>query len=273
MAQSYKTAISFGLVYIPITLHACIKSADIGFNMLYKKTGERIKYKKTCENCPANVSADDIVKGYEYEKGKYATLTDAELEKIKSAKDKSVTIDKFVAISEIDPVFFDKSYYVVPTGADNAFLLLLKAMEQENKVGVAKTVLGSKENIVALRVIDGQMILSTLHFYNELQKNPLSKTDGNVKKEELNLALNIIDNMTSEFDISAYKNEYQEKLMAAINAKISGEKIKGKSAAARPKNVINLFDALKKSVAQTEKKTKTKGKKKNADVIKLKKRA
>ena len=86
MAQSYKTAIEFGLVYIPISLHACVKSHDIGFNMLYKKTKQRIKYRKTCENCPANISSDDIVKGYEYQPGKYVTLSDEELEKIKSPK-------------------------------------------------------------------------------------------------------------------------------------------------------------------------------------------
>ena len=198
MAQSYKTAIEFGLVYIPISLHACVKSHDIGFNMLYKKTKQRIKYRKTCEDCPANISNDDIVKGYEYQPGKYVTLSDEELEKIKSPKDKSIAIVEFVRQSEIDPIFYDRAFYAAPKGADKAFLLLLKALEEEKMVAIAKTVLGTKEQLVCLRAENGKMILSTLHFSDEIQEAPALKS-SQLSKTELDLAKNLIKNMASHF--------------------------------------------------------------------------
>lgn len=265
--MSYKSAIAFGLVYVPVTLHPCIKNNDIGFNMLYKKTGERIKYKKTCENCPENISQDDIVKGFQYEKDKYITLTDKELEKIKSEKDKSIDISEFVKLDEIDPIYYDRAFYVVPTGADNAFKLLLKALEDEGKVGIAKTVLGSKESIVALRVIKGQMVLNTLYFYEEVQQNPIKLSNNTVKDAELKLAKTIIKGMTDKFDAKQFKDEYREKLMKAIESKINGEEIKTLRYPKR-NNLVNIMDALKKTAVNlTEnKKSKTKKRKEQEEV-------
>lgn len=256
--MAYKSAISFGLVYVPITLQPCIKNNDIGFNMIYKKTGQRIKYKKTCEDCPANINQEDIIKGYEYEKDKYVTLTSKELENIKSQKDKSIDILQFVKLDEIDPIYYDKAFYVVPSGADNAFKLLLKALEDERKVGIAKTVLGSKESVVALRVINGQMILNTLYFNEEVQQNPLKLSDTKVKEPELKLAKNIVKSMTKKFNAAQFKDEYREKLMKAIELKINGEEIKTKKYP-RKTNIINIMDALKRTASDlTKRKVKEK---------------
>ena len=157
MAYSYKCSISFGLVYIPVTLHASVKTQDVGFNMLDKKTMSRVKYKKTCEECDGReVKQEDIVKGYEYEDDKYVVFTEEDFEKLKTKKDKNITIQKFVDIAEIDPIYYDRPYYVNPTGAENAYALLLRAMEEEKKVGIAKTVLGNKETLIALRAKDGE---------------------------------------------------------------------------------------------------------------------
>ncbi len=279
MAKSYKTAIAFGLVYIPIDLYSCVKSQDIGFNMLYKKTGERIRFKKTCETCPVRMTQEDIIKGYEYEKGKYITISQEELEKLKTDKNRIVTIESFVNLSEIDPIYFDKSYYVVPTGADNAFSLLIKAMQDENKVGISKCVLGEKENLIALRVINSQMIMTTLHFFDEVQQNPKKVELENVKQTELTMAKQIINNMQQKFEVVNYKNEYREKLKKAIEDKIKGKQIVGKVGSSKPHNVINLMDALKKTIKESEKpKTKTTKKKVNKSendkkVVKMKKRA
>ncbi|MDD4832498.1 MAG: Ku protein, partial [Clostridia bacterium] len=171
MAYSYKGAISFGLIYIPINLQASVKNNDVSFNLLDKNTMSRIKYKKTCVDCDdKEVKQQDIVKGYEYEKDRYVVFDDKDFEKIKSEKDKNITIEKFVDIAEIDPIFYDKAYYVLPTGAEKAYALLAKSMEEAGKVGIAKTVLGTKETLVAVRVKDGQMLLSTMFFNDEVQK-------------------------------------------------------------------------------------------------------
>lgn len=248
MAYSYKGAISFGLVYIPITLSTCIKENDIGFNMLDKKTMSRIKYKKTCVDCnEKEVKNENIVKGYQYEKDKYVIFDDKDFEKIKSPKDKNITIEKFVNLSEVDPVFFDKAYYVNPTGADKAFWVLLSAMEKQKKAGLAKTVLGTKETLVLVRTQDGNMIVNTLFFYDEVQAAPAYKK-ATITKQELELAKTLINQMSGKFEPENYKDEYAEKVRRAIKAKISGNKIISSQNIPAPTKVINIMEALKKSL-------------------------
>lgn len=242
-----KSAIQFGLVYIPIVLHSCSKNTDIGFNLLYKKTGERIKYKKTCENCPAKIAQEDIVKGYEYERNRYVILTNEELAKLKSKKDENIEILQFSLLSEIDPIYYEDSYYVEPSGAKNAYALLVKALEEEKKVGIAKAILGTKESLIALRTIDNMLIVSKLHFADEIQQNPVKEIDLQIKKEELDLAKHLIINMTKKFDIENFKNDYKVRLKKAIEDKIAGESIKPVKSA-KPKKVINLMDALQQSI-------------------------
>ena len=134
MAYSYKGSISFGLVYIPVTLHSAVKSNDIGFNMIDKKTMSGVRYKKTCADCGGReVKQEDIVKGYEYEEDKYVIFNEDDFEKLKSKKDKNITIEKFVHLEEVDPIYFDKPYYVEPTGAEKAFAVLVSAMENKGR--------------------------------------------------------------------------------------------------------------------------------------------
>jgi len=254
MAYSYKGSISFGLVYIPIKLHSAIKQNDIGFNMIDKKTMSRVKYKKTCVDCEdREVTQKDIVKGYEYQSDNYIIFTDDDFEKIKTQKDKNITIQQFVDLNEIDPIFFDKAYYVEPTGAERAYNLLLKAMEQENKAGIAKTVLGTKETLIVLRSRGGQMALNTLFFNEEVQHPSFSITKTEIDNNEFDLAKSIITGMTKKFVAEAYKDEYLEKLKMAIETKIAGKEIKivkeKKSA-----NITNLLDALQKSLNSVENK-------------------
>lgn len=253
MAYSYKGAISFGLVYIPITLSLCIKENDIGFNMIDKKTMSRIKYKKTCVDCnEKEVKNENIVKGYQYEKDKYVIFDDKDFEKIKSPKDKNITIEQFVDLSDVDPVYFNKSYYVSPTGADKAFLLLLGAMEKQKKAGLAKTVLGTKETLVLIRAENGNMILNTLFFYDEVQAAPAYKK-AVVTKQELELAKTLIGQMSGNFEPEKYKDEYAEKVRRAIKSKISGNKIIVSKDEPAPAKVINIMEALQKSLQQNKK--------------------
>lgn len=252
MAYSYKGSISFGLVYIPITLHNTIKNNDIGFNMIDKKTMSRVKYKKTCADCDGReVKQEDIVKGYEYEEGKYVIFEDKDFEKIKSKKDKNITIEKFVKLSEIDPLYFDKPFYVVPTGAEKAFSVLLNAMEQENKAAIAKTVLGTKETLIMIRAKNGQMLLNTLFFDEEVQSNPAKEIKEAGNDKELKMAKEIIESMTDKFNPKDYKDEYREKVQDAIERKIAGKEVVSPKEG-RETRVGDLMDALTKSLLQIQ---------------------
>lgn len=252
MAYSYKGSISFGLVYIPVTLHNSIKQNDIGFNMIDKKTKSRVRYKKTCEECDGReVKQEDIVKGFEYEDGKYVIFEEKDFEKLKSKKDKNITIEQFVEISEVDPIYYDKPYYVVPTGAEKAYAVLLTAMEQSGKAAIAKTVLGIKETLVMIRAKDGQMLLNTLFFADEVVKNPAKEVSEKGNAAELKMAQTIIESMTGKFEPEKYKDEYREKVQQAIEKKIAGKEI------ASPKEkymgtVSNLMEALTKSLELTK---------------------
>ena len=151
MAVSHRGAISFGMVHIPVGLYTATQDNDIHFNQLCKEDGSRVRYKKVCDRCGKEIGAGDIVRGFEYEKGKYVTLTDDDFEKAKSEKDKTIHILHFTDLQNIRPIYYDKTYHAVPEqGGDKAFELLRRAMKEENKVAVAKTVMGTKEKLLAL---------------------------------------------------------------------------------------------------------------------------
>lgn len=253
MAYSYKGSISFGLVYIPVTLHKSIKNNDIGFNMIDKKTNSRVQYKKTCAACDGReVKQDDIVKGFEYEDGKYVILEEKDFEKLKLKKDKNITIEKFVKLSEVDPLYFETPYYVVPTGAEKAFAVLLKAMEEEGRAAIAKTVLGTKETLILIRAKDGQMLLNTLFFEEEVTKNPAKEIKETPSAAEIKMAKAIIEGMSGKFIPSEYKDEYRQRVQEAIERKIAGKQI----VAPKEKNigtVVSLMDALTKSLELAQK--------------------
>ena len=252
MAYSYKGSISFGLVYIPVTLHNSIKQNDIGFNMIDKKTKSRVRYKKTCEECDGReVKQEDIVKGFEYEDGKYVIFEEKDFEKIKTKKDKNITIEQFVEVAEVDPIYYDKPYYVVPTGAEKAYAVLLAAMEQSGKAAIAKTVLGTKETLVMIRAKDGQMHLNTLFFADEVVSNPAKEVNEKGNAAELKMARTIIGSMTGKFEPEQYKDEYREKVQEAIEKKIAGKEITAPKE--KEITVSNLMEALTKSLEMAKK--------------------
>ncbi|MDD4816253.1 MAG: Ku protein [Clostridia bacterium] len=253
MAYSYKGAITFGMVYIPITLSVSIKDNDIGFNMLDKKTMSRVKYKKTCVDCDdKEIKNENIVKGFQYEKDKYVIFDDKDFEKIKSPKDKNITILQFVDLNEIYPIYFDKAYYVNATGGEKAFAVLAEAMESKKKAGIAKTVLGTKETLLLIRAKAGRIFANTLYFFEEVQEAPSVKAVKTTKKE-LELAVSLINQMSEKFKPEKFKDDYHQKIVKAIKTKIAGKKIVQAKAEVKPTNVINLMEALKLSLAGNKK--------------------
>lgn len=251
MASSWKGSISFGLIYIPISLFVATHDEHISFNMLHKPCHTRIRYKKVCEYCDEEVKSGDIIKGYNYDGDKYVVFENDDFEKIKSIKNKSIKIEQFVDLDEIDTVFYNKSYYVIPSGGEQAFELLKQALKESNKVGIAKVVLGTKENLVALRVSGDKLILNTLFFVDEIRALEKPFMNIEVNPQEVSLAKQLIENLSKPFKPEIYHDEYQAKLKQAIEQKIEGKEI------SIPKekeenNIINLMDALQESLKNTE---------------------
>ena len=250
MAYSFKGALTFGMVYIPVMLQTAVRRNDVSFRLLDKKTMSPIKYKKTCVDCgDREVKAEDIVKGYRYGEDQYVLFEDKDFEKLKSEKDKNITIEAFVGLDEIDPIYYDKPYFVLPDGGEKAFALLVNAMERERKVGIARAVFNNRETLLAIRVREGRMILNTLFFAEEIREVPGERT-GTSGEKELDMAASLIENMTEPFEPKKYKDEYAEKVRAAVEAKIAGKQIRTVKKQAGPA-VLDLMEALRQSLAMT----------------------
>ena len=207
-----KGAIAFGLVYIPVELFAATQDDAVRFNQLAKDSMKRVRYVKTCPDCKRELGPDDIVKGYQYEKGKYVVVTDEELESIKSDADRSMKIVQFANADEISPIFFEKPYQIVAQpGGERALELLRQAMLAEGKVAIGTTVLGNSETPVAIMPYGDDLVMITLHYASEVKDIPKNVQHLDVAEPELDMAKRLIDSMTEPFDPARFKNAYQEK--------------------------------------------------------------
>jgi len=247
-----KSAISFGLVHIPISLHTATRDNDISFNQLHVKDHSRIRYKKVCAHCGQEVVASDIIKGYEYDKDKYVQISDEDIEKIKTEKDRTIHILHFAQLNQTSPVYYEKTYHAVPElGGEKAFELLRTAMMDEQKIAIAQTVLGTKETLLALIPREDGILAQTMFYEDEVKELPKTFTKQPVNDAELGMAKTLIESMNKPFEPSEYKDEYQERLKALISDKIAGNEIMS-PAADSPSNVIDLMEALKASVEKNK---------------------
>lgn len=252
MAVAHKSAISVGLLYIPVALYKSTRDIGISFNQLCKNTHERIRYQKICPSCNKEVKNDEIIKGYEYEKDKYVVFTQDELEKIKSHKDKTIHIEHFAKMSDIDSLYFEKNYYVIPDpGAERAYELLRQALLSKKEVAVAQTVFTSKEELLVLYPTKECIMAKMLFYQEEIQEIPKNINNVEISEAEMDMAKTMVDTMTQKFDISAYHDDYQEKLRNAITQKIQGQEIVS-SDHEGTNNVIDLMEALKKTVEMSK---------------------
>lgn len=251
MRPFWKGFIAFGLVSIPIKLFPSTESKNISFSLLHKDDGSPIRYRKYCDHCEKEIAQEQIVKGYEIEKGKYVTFSDEELESIAKSRGKQIEITDFVDLKEVDPIYFQKSYYLAPDqGGEKPYSLLLKALSETNRIAIAKIVLRTKENIAMLRVYqDNTLALSTVYFPDEIRNPALLEipSDVNINDTELSMAKMLIDNLTSPFSPEKYHDTYREKLNEIIEKKILNEKIEYLPEKAAG-NVIDLTEALKLSL-------------------------
>lgn len=264
MHTVWKGSISFGLVNIPIKLHAATENKDIKLRQLHKECHTPISYAKVCEGCKQEVKNEDIVKAYEYSKNKFVILDEEELEKLKKEnEDKAVEIIDFVKLEEIDPIYFERSYFMAPdSSGGKAYSLLREALQQSGKIGVAKIMIRSKEQLAIVRVYRETLIMETIHFPDEVRSTadvPNIPTEQTVVKKELDTALMLVDQLTTDFAPEKYTDEYRTALMELIEEKKAGNNIVTTSdkQTELPSNVTDLMSALQASLDKTKKKKPT----------------
>lgn len=247
-----KSIITFGMVAIPISMLTATQDNDIHFNQLHKEDNSRIRYKKTCAHCGKEISTNDIVKGYEYDKDKYVVITDEEIEKIKTEKEKSIQILHFAQLNQISPVYYEKTYQAAPEpGGEKAFELLRAALMSEQKIAIGKTVIGTKDTLMAIIPREDGILISTMFYADEIKEMQKQYNKPEVSEQELNMAKTLISSMDTPFEPSKYKDEYQERLRELIEVKISGKEIVASEAEGAAK-VIDLMEALKASVEKAK---------------------
>ncbi len=254
MHTVWKGAISFGLVHVPIKMHAATEDRDIHFRQLHKDCGMPIKYEKTCPHCDKPVAAEEIVKGFEYEKDRYVVVKEEDLEAIQPDSAKVIKILDFVDLVEIDPIYFIKPYYLSPdmTGG-GAYTLLLEAIKQTGKIGIATINIRNKTNLAAIRVVENCLCLETMNFPDEIRaisQVPNLPKVTQVNDRELDMAKMLVQQLSEPFDASKYTNEYRAALLDLIERKAAGEQsdIVTAPAAAGQSKVIDLMEALQASL-------------------------
>jgi DNA end-binding protein Ku len=262
----WKGSISFGLVNIPIALYPATRREELKFRLLRKTDLSPVNYKRVAEKDGKEVPWDQIVKGYEYEKGKYIVLQDEDFQRVDIEATQTVDIQDFVELDEIDPIFFYKPYYLEPQkGGDKAYALLRDALKDSKKVGVAKVVIKTREYLAGVKPEDGALVLELMHFADELADTSKLHIPKKVEvgKREMTMAKSLIDSMSSKWNPEKYKDDYREALMEVIEEKVEagGKELEEKPRKApKPTKVIDLVSVLQKSLEETGGKRKAKGK-------------
>jgi DNA end-binding protein Ku len=279
MRPIWKGSISFGLVYIPIAVYPATREEKISFRQLRRTDLSPIKYKKVAEADMKEVSGDEIVKGFEYEKGRYVVLNEEDFEKVKIESTHSIDITDFVELEQVDPKFFYKPYFLEPQkGGEKAYALLHKALSGTGKIGVAKVVISNREHLAAVKPDGFFLILELMHFASEiLSAEELSRGPSTALNEkELKMAQALVDSMTVAWEPEKYRDEYRTAVMELIEQKAKNKKIDIKPATPHPStNVVDLVKVLQESLNRSQSvkvKRSSNGTKRTSSLVKQKRR-
>jgi DNA end-binding protein Ku len=253
MRSMWKGAISFGLVMIPVRLYAATEQKDISFRQVHREDGGRIRFRRFCSIDEEEIPYEDIAKGYELPTGEVVVLTDEDMADLPLPTTKAIEVLQFAPAEQLDPILFNRSYYVEPEAAGTrAYVLLRNALEQSGRVALAQVALRQRESLATLRVREGVLVLETLLWPDEIREAtfPFLEQDVEVRPQELTMASSLIDSMTSDFDPDAYHDNYREALIELVEAKVEGRELLQPGTleiAASP--AVSLTDALKASLA------------------------
>jgi DNA end-binding protein Ku len=248
-------AISFGLVQVPVKLVGATKSKDVSFNQLEKGTGARIRYRKVSDKTGDEVTADNIERGYEVSKGKYVIVEQSEIDTLRPKGSHEIDIEEFVDLDEIDPLYFEQPYYLVPDKkAEKPYALLVDAMQSMNKVALGRVIMRSKERLVAIRPIDGALVVETMRYADEvLPAEGLAPEDVDLTAKERDMARQLVESLAAEaFEPEKYHDEYREQLLDLIARKESGEEIVAQPQTEPPAKVLDLVAALEASIEKSK---------------------
>lgn len=255
MRPIWKGHLTFGLVTIPMKLYTATDAKDIRFRLLHKSCLTPIQNKRFCPQHEQIVDWNDVVRGFEYAKGKFVTLDDEDLERVPLETAGTVSISAFVNLSEIDPIYFERSYYLAPDeGGQKAFRLLHDAMGEIRRVAIGKVVIKEKEHLVAVRPYDGALVMNTLFYADEIRavdEIPEFPLQTKVHPNEMKMAMELIQGLAAAFAPQEFKDEYREALKAVINAKVAGEEVA--APVKQERKVVDLMDALRRSLQLTQK--------------------
>jgi DNA end-binding protein Ku len=244
--------ISFGLVSIPVRMYTAASSSSISFNLLHEKCGSRIKQQQMCPACNEVLERSALVKGYEFSKDQYVRLTEDEIKALEDEGTRMIDIEEFVPLEQVDPIYFEKAYYLGPDkGGEKAYRLLSDAMGKTSRVALAKFVMRGKQSLVLIRPSGDGLMLHTMYYSDEVRDfGEIGKgEDASIKSGELDLASRLIDELSSEtFKPDQYRDDYREKVVKVIESKIEGKEITAVGPQVQRTQVIDLMDALKQSL-------------------------
>jgi DNA end-binding protein Ku len=263
MQAIWRGAINFGLISIPVRLFSATEEKTLRFNMLHKDDDGRVSFNRTCKVCGKdNLTKDDLVRGYEYEKGVYVKFDEDEIDNVQIETSHTVEVVHFTPDEQIDPIYYLKSYYLAPDElGTKAYALLRKVLAESDKVAVTKVAIRDKERLGTLRVRDNVLVLETMYWPDEIREARFPELDKDVEVSDADrkTAELLVDNLTEDFDPSQYSDRYREALLAAVEQKIEGKEIVAPEAPEETPQVVDLSEALKRSLEQVSKRSKASG--------------
>jgi DNA end-binding protein Ku len=245
--------ISFGLVAVPVRMFTATESKELRFHFLHKDSLTPIGYDKVRKDTGEHVDSDDVVRGFEIEKGRFVELTDEDLDRLDIELTHSIDICDFVDIDEIDPIYFRKAYYLLPQdGAEKPYRLLLRALEESGKVGIAKVVIRKKQHLAALRPWNGVILLETMYFADEIRQPESVDAGGKLRPAEVEMARSLVDNLSDSFDPEKYDDTYRKELLDLLREKADTGEISAPAEEPEEAEVVDLMSALRESVERTK---------------------
>jgi DNA end-binding protein Ku len=252
MRAIWSGVISFGLVSVPVRMYSATESKELKFHFLDRRDLKPIGYDKVRKDTGKSVAPDQIVRGFEISKGKYVPLEDEDLDRLDIELTHSIDICDFVSLEEIDPIYYRKAYYLLPQdGAEKPYRLLTRALDETEKVGIAKVVIRNKQHLAALRAFEGRLVLETMYYADEIREPESVDGRSKLQKAEVDMAKSLVENLSASFKPDKYDDSYRKELLSLIRAKAKGKELP-EPQEAEEAEVVDLMAALRESVEKTK---------------------